>query len=358
MAPVVALAPVAGLLADRFESSRVLLAASLAQAVVATALALSGGLAAVLVLCSLLAAGAAIAAPAEFALVPAAAGRDGLAAASGRMEAARYAGFAAGPLLAAVLVATGGTALALAVNAVSFGAIAVAAALLRTRRHPEPGTREQARASAGARELLGDPVLRSVVVPAVAALLCISAVMTAEVFYVKDVLGAGDAGYAVLTAVWMLGMVLGALALPARVPPRLIAGAALAALAVQGAGVAGQTVWAVFPAAVLGYAVGGVGHGLKNALIRTVVAARVPRAMHGRAFAAYNAARNAAELGAIGAGGVLVSAVGARQALVIAGLGPVVAGLAGLAALRRSAAGTEHRERRLAPRLEPRPNDI
>jgi hypothetical protein len=71
-------------------------------------------------------------------------------------------------------------------------------------------------------------------------------------------------------------------------------------------------------------------------------------AVHGRAFAAYNAARNTAELGAVGAGGVLVSALGPRAALVLAGLGPIVAAAAGLTALqqrggsasRQHAAGT------------------
>jgi hypothetical protein len=61
----------------------------------------------------------------------------------------------------------------------------------------------------------------------------------------------------------------------------------------------------------------------------------VPERLHGRAFAAYNAARNTAEQGAIAAGGVLVTAIGPRPALVLAGLGPVLAGIAGLALLRR-----------------------
>jgi MFS family permease len=352
MAPVVLMAPVAGKLADRFESSRVLLLASLAQAVVATALVAVGGLAPVLALTALLAAAAAIAQPAEFALVPAAAGPDRLAAATGRMEAARYAGFAVGPVLAAVLVAAGGTHLALAVNAASFGAVAAAAALIRTRRRPEPATHARhERASAGARHLLGDPVLRPVLLAAVGALLFISACMTAEVFYVKDVLGAGDTTYALLMATWMAGMVLGALALPGRVPKQAMAGAALVALAIQGAGVGGQTIWAVLPLAVVGSAVGGIGHGLKNTLIRTVIAARVPSAVHGRAFAAYNAARNAAELGAIGASGLLVAALGARSALAVAGLGPVIAGLLGLAALRASGQWAQYAQRRLAPSL-------
>jgi hypothetical protein len=89
--------------------------------------------------------------------------------------------------------------------------------------------------------------------------------------------------------------------------------------------------------AFAGYAVGGIGHGVKNTLIRTVIQQRVPDRVHGRAFAAYNAARNMAELGAIGAGGLLVSAIGSRPALVLAGLGPVVAAAIGLAALRTRA---------------------
>ncbi len=335
MLPIVALAPLGGRLADRLESTRVLLAASVLQALVAAALAFADPLAAMLALTALLTAGAAFAQPAEFALVPAAAGPDRLAAASGRMEAARYAGYTTGPLLAAGLVALGGTRLALLVNAASFTAVALAAAALRTRRHPRPHAAGHERdRAAGLRSLLGDRVLRPVVLAAVGALLFISASMTAEVFYVKDVLGAGDAGYAAMFAAWTLGMVFGALALPQRVPPQAMAAVALGALALQGAGMAAQTAWAVLPAALAGYMVGGVGHGLKNALVRTVIAQRVASAAHGRAFAAYNAARNAAELGALGAGGLLVGALGARNALVLAGLGPVVAALLGLAALR------------------------
>ena len=355
MLPIVALAPLGGRLADTIESTRVLLAASVAQAVVAGALAFVDPLAGILALTALLTAGAAIAQPAEFALVPAAAGPDRLAAASGRMEAARYAGFTAGPLLAAGLVALGGTQLALLVNAASFAAVALAAAALRTRRPPQAHATGHEDRAAGMRALLGDRVLRPLVLAAVGALLFISASMTAEVFYVKDVLGAGDAGYAAMFAAWTLGMVLGALALPQRVPPAAMAAVALLALGVQGFGMAAQTVWAVLPAALAGYLVGGIGHGLKNALVRTVIAERVANAAHGRAFAAYNAARNAAELGALGAGGAIVGAVGARNALVIAGLGPMIAALIGLAALRHHR--PQQGERRLLPRLQPSPHD-
>jgi MFS family permease len=337
LVPVLALAGVAGSVVDRFESVRVLAAASLAQALVAAGLVFaSAELVPLLGLSVLLAAGAAVSNPAEFALVPVVAGRDRLTEANGLVEAARYGGFTVGPLLAAAFAALGGTRVALVANAVSFLAIAAAAGLMRSRRPPQASSTPNGDGSgAGFAHLYRDPVLRVVILAATGALAFISATMTAELFYILDVLDAGPSGYAVLTAVWMIGMVAGATGLAAKVPHRALAAGALAALALQGAGVAVQTAWAVVPLAAIGYLIGGLGHGIKNTLIRTLIQQRVAKDLHGRASAAYNAARNTAELAALGAGGILVSAVGPRPALLIAGLGPVVAGLGGLAWLGR-----------------------
>ena len=87
------------------------------------------------------------------------------------------------------------------------------------------------------------------------------------------------------------------------------------------------------------YFVGGVGHGLKNVMFRTLIHERVPARLHGRAFAAYNGIRNGAELGALAAGGVLVAALGARWTLLVAGGVSALAGLLGLVALPRVARG-------------------
>jgi len=80
--------------------------------------------------------------------------------------------------------------------------------------------------------------------------------------------------------------------------------------------------------------VGGSAQGLKNVLIRTLIHERVPERLHGRAYAAYNGLRNGAELVALAGGGLLVSAIGARWTLLLAGALPVLAALAGLAARR------------------------
>jgi hypothetical protein len=331
MVPIVLLAPLAGRLVDRVETRRLLLLVSLAQAAVATGLVFADSLVSILALTALLASGAAVAGPAEAALVPAAVPAEGLARANGRIETARYAGFTAGPLLAGVLTAAGGTDLGLAANAASFAVVALAAALMHVRRTPSASA-ARGDAGGGLRVLADDPVLRVSLTAAVGALLLISGVMTAEVFYVRDVVGAGEAGYALVFAGWMAGMVLGAVGIASRIKAPL-AVAALIALAVQGAGVATAALWAVFAFVLAWNVVGGIGHGVKNVLLRTLIQQRVPAEAHGRAFAAYNAARNTAELGALAMGGLLVGALGAQPAVFIAGIGPVIAAALGLAVL-------------------------
>jgi MFS family permease len=79
--------------------------------------------------------------------------------------------------------------------------------------------------------------------------------------------------------------------------------------------------------ALIGFVFGGVAHGVKNVLLRTLIHERVPEASRGRAFAAYNAARNGAELAALGAGGVIVGLAGAQLALAVAGAVPLAIGI-------------------------------
>jgi hypothetical protein len=216
---------------------------------------------------------------------------------------------------------------------------------MHARRPPAPRTTAASRDRGSFSLLFADPILRVTVTAAVAALLFISASMTVEVFYVRDVVGAGGTGYALVFAAWTVGMVGGALTLAPRVKTAL-ATAAMLALALQGAGIAASACWPVLAWAMAGYFAGGIGHGVKNVLMRTLIQERIPREKHGRAFAAYGAARNTAELGALGLGGVMVATLGAQPALLIAGLGPVVAGLAAIAYRSSSATALS---RRIAP---------
>jgi MFS family permease len=325
----------AGLLADRVESRRLLRDVSLAQAAVAFALAFAyGGLLPILALTALIGVGVAVVQPAEFALVPAAAGDGGVAKANGRIEAARYLGYTVGPVLGGLLAAAGSTRAALIVNAGSFLAVAVAAQVLRARREPDTRERAGQRAREGIAFLVRDDVLAPVIVAAFVSLLFMTASATAEVFFAKDVLHAGDAGYGTLMTLWTLGMVVGSTLVASRLPAARYAGVALGAMVLQGAGLALPTLWLVLPFALGAYLLGGVGHGTKNVVVRTLIHTRVPDELRGRAWAAYSAGRNGAELVALVAGGLLVAVLGARWTLLLAGALPVLA--AGYAALRRA----------------------
>jgi hypothetical protein len=73
-------------------------------------------------------------------------------------------------------------------------------------------------------------------------------------------------------------------------------------------------------------------------MFRSLIHLRVPDALHGRAFAGYNAIRNTAELGAFAAGGVLVTTIGPRGTLAYAGGLSALVGVLGLLALVRQRA--------------------
>ena len=137
--PVVLAAGLAGAIVDRFENRMVLIVVSFAQAaVVAGMVAGADELWAVLPLMALLGFGVAVSQPAEFALVPAAAGGGDVARANGLMETVRSLGFTAGPLVGGALGAAGLLRLALAINALSFVVVGVTALVLRARRQPAP----------------------------------------------------------------------------------------------------------------------------------------------------------------------------------------------------------------------------
>jgi MFS family permease len=329
--PIVLLGGVAGRLTDRFENARLLRTVSLLQALAVAAMALlTGSLAAILLLTAVVGVGASLAQPAEFALVPAAAREDRLTAVNGLVETARYAGMTLGPVAGGALAAAGHVEIALAVDALTFAIVALAATLLHARRVPERAAGDSGRAREGLAVLTGDPVLRVTLATAVAALLFFSMSITAEVFYVKEVLGAGDAAFGLLGTCWTLGKVAGAVGLAGRVPRRALAFAALTSIAVQGVGIATAAAGGLLAVAFAGFTLGGVAHGVKNVLLRTLIRERVPDALRGRAYAVYNAARNGAEIGALVLAGVLVGAIGAQTALLLSGAIPLAIGVASL----------------------------
>jgi hypothetical protein len=126
----------------------------------------------------------------------------------------------------------------------------------------------------------------------------------------------------------------GSSGLAPRVGRTQLAAGGLVAVVLQGLGIAGGALAPVVWVALIGFSFGGVAHGVKNVLLRTLIHERAPDALRGRAVAAYNGARNGAELGALVLGGIVVGALGARAALLFAPLGPAAIGAACLLCIR------------------------
>jgi Na+/melibiose symporter-like transporter len=339
--PSVLVAGHVGLLVDRLEATRLLAAVSAAGAVAAVAVSLSSAVAPVLVLTAMLGVVFATSQPAEFSLVPALAGSDRIQEANGQIETARYIGFGIGPLLGGFLFAAGGLELAMLVDAATFAVVAVAALSLRVRRQPDAleESERTPRARDGIAFLFRDRVLALVMTVAFASLLFMSAVWVGELFFVQDVLGRGDVAYGTMLSIWTAGMALGAMLISRRVAAATVAVAGLLAAATQGAALALPALWLSFAFFLACSFVGGLAHGLKNVMFRSLIHVRVPDHVHGRAFAAYNGIRNSAELGAFAAGGLLVAAIGARGTLAYAGGLSALAGVIGLLALLRMYGG-------------------
>jgi len=244
-----------------------------------------------------------------------------------------------GPLLGGVLAGIGGTEVAMFVNAGSFGALVLAAFVLHGRRPPQavPEDGQEERARDGIAYLFRDRTLAIAMSVLFLTLLFMTASVTAEVFFLKEDLEVSDTVYGIVFGAWTVGMIVGALVVARRVPPTLLTLGVLVGTLVQGAGLGLPTAWLVAAFGGAMWFVGGVGHGTKNTLAHTLIQERVPDRLHGRAFAAYNAMRNGAELVALACGGALVAFIGGRATLAIAGGISVLIALAGLALYQRRA---------------------
>ncbi len=346
--PVTALAPVAGLLLDRFPARPVLVTAAVAATLIALALSRLTGLTATLILSAGFGICAAILQPGLGAIVPRLAGQVGVIRANGYLQAATWGGFTIGPLLAGLLATAGGYAVALVADAVLYALGAAGLWVLQLAPRPDlgwlgspaggplpAGARPPGPPSLGEQLRAGFSYLRAdadagILVLTVGVLVGFANLaVVAEVVFAEQVLGAGPGGYSVLVAGYTAGMVAGTL-VGGRLPQRLLLPAALAGTILTGLGVglAGTAV-ALWQAAAA-YGFGGLANGFEIVATRSFLNHRAPEAVSGRVFALYNGVLfGAASVGMAAAAGLL-DPLGARGVLLLAGGGGVATGLTGL----------------------------
>jgi hypothetical protein len=157
-----------------------------------------------------------------------------------------------------------------------------------------------------------------------------SASIPGDFVYTREDLHRGELAMGVVLTAWALGLILASVTIAPRVPTTAVALFALVAAAAQGLAKFVAPFWMVLGFLVACYVVGGMAHGVKNTLFRTLIHQNIEPARHGQAFAAYNGLRNGAELIALAAGGALTALVGGAGTLQIAGGAAAAAGLAGV----------------------------
>jgi MFS family permease len=242
--PITTLAPIAGLLLDRLPTRPVLVAAAAVEAAVAIGLAVASGLPATLALALCFGVCAAILQPGLGAVVPRLAGDTAITRANSYLQAATWAGFSAGPLLAGLLISTAGSAAAFGADATLYALGAAGLWVLRLApRRSVPGglddsgarPRLSAELRAGFGFLRSDPEAAMLVLTVGAVIACANMAVVAEVVFAEHVLRAGPGGYSLLVAAWTACMVAGTLA-GSRLPVRWLVPAARTVLIVAGCG--------------------------------------------------------------------------------------------------------------------------
>jgi MFS family permease len=227
-----------------------------------------------------------------------------------------------------------GSRIALLVDAVTFGVVAVAAVALSARRHPAGSDEDTGEARAGFGAVRRDRML--VIGFAMVAIIVLFAAMdnVAEVFFARESLHSGAWGYGVLASVWIVGMVIGSSQIARRLSPSRLMPALAVAAVVGGAAVAVAGLAAVMAVAVVLFVVGGVANGVITVSMRSIIVHRVDDRYRGRVFAAYGGLFFGTQLAAMALAGGLVAGLNGRIVLIIGGVGTVAAGVAGLLAYR------------------------
>jgi MFS family permease len=327
--PLILLARPVGRLVDAHDSRRLLVCGGLAEGAATVPLIFLHAVVPIVVLAGVLGAATCLTSATWSALLPRIVGDDHLAQAVSAQQSLSLLVLVGAPALGGLLAGAFGSGVPVAIDAASFLVITGAAALIRTRRTPEPdaGAGEPANVRSGFAILRADRVLAPLLAGVSLVVLLVGMLDVVLVYLVRVTLHAGGVWYGVAEASWVAGMVLGAVAASrVRSEPsqRIATIAGMAAICAALAGFAlAPSVWVLFVLSVLG----GAGNGYAGACLSTMLMTRTPESARGRVSAAANALLGGAQGGSLLLGGLVADVMSPRELYAIAGvLGLVAAG--------------------------------
>jgi MFS family permease len=324
--PVTVAGPFAGRLADRVDSRTLLVTVGLIQAGLCVALAFARQPILLIGLVAVLSCGVAVTSPTLAALTPLMVGREDLAKASAINQTASTIGMLAAPALGGILVGAFGSRLPLLIDAATYLAIPVAGLLIRTRRGRRfrAPAAKQAAAPGGRQPVFrmrSDALLWPMLIMVGAVIGAIGAVDVVDVFFVRDTLHSSPAGYGLIGAVWLGGMVVGAVVWSRQrqsdlgTARAMLAACTATSVVIGAAGLVPDVGWLV-PVWLLGGAL----NGIENVQIGVILGSRVRPEVRGHASAMFNSIAGGANAFGFLLGGLLLTIASPRTLIVGSGL--------------------------------------
>ena len=324
--PPVVLAPAVGRIADRLDSRKILVVTGLAQVAVCVALAYAEDPVLVVGLVAVLAGGLALTQPTLSALVPLMVGRENLPKASGISQTINTMGMLIAPAAGGILVGQFGARVPLLIDAATYLALPIGALVIKTRRGGAAVRKSGERAVSAKYRIRNDRLLWPLLVMIVASIGAISAVNVIEVFFVRETLHGSPTMYGLISATWLLGILVGAV-IWSRLKHESVRTAKGLAFLLIAAGVvfvasaAAPNVGWLLPI----WLVGGVINGGINVSAGVMLGTRVPPEVRGQAGARFNSMANAANASGYLLGGVLLAVWQPRVLVLACGIGGVLA---------------------------------
>jgi MFS family permease len=319
------LAPLGGLVGDRFDRRRTMVATEVAAAGLFVCMAVLDAPAALLATSLGATMLGAVFGPVSTAAIPAIAGERELARANAWITTGANVGKTAGRLLGGAITAALGPDAVFLLDAATFLGSAALIASVRLSfddgRELERGAR--GRLVAGFRHLTGEGVLRAVTAAACVSTFMTSFSMTAEIPLALE-LGGGAMAIGLLTASWGIGMVAGSSLAGRRLHERNEITGVLVGRVLMGAGIALVAAMPVLAPALACYVLGGLGGGFMGVAAQSLVQRNTPDRLRGRVFGALDGVRNLAFAAGVAGAGVLVGPLGARPTYAIVGLGVIL----------------------------------
>jgi len=342
----------AGVLLDRVNRRRTMIAVDLLRAAAIFAAVFAYDLRLIYLLVFTAGVGAAFFQPALHASLPNMVKKEDLEAANSLVATTYNAGFVLGPAAGGIITGTWGTGAALACDSATFALSALAVAMARM---PQEAAAEgPLNVRAAWDELVeGFMFVRrraevlAVVVTLFAIMVFSGLVNVVEVYFARDVLGAGERGFGYMVSAWGAGMIAGSF-LVGFVPPRSLARFYLAAILTEGIGVGLVGLSPGLAAALAFLVVGGFGNGAQSVAGAVMIQRTTPDRFRGRALATRRTLGYTGWVLSLGAGGFLPAVVGLRTIYIGVGaahLGVVALGRlllrASLGAAASRASGTD-----------------